>query len=55
MDFDKVEILNIERNYHRRIFMEMLNINKFQNIINNNNNKKETDTQILNIIYMYLL
>lgn len=50
IDMDNVEILATENNYDRRIFMEMVHINKSDNTIN-----KKTDTNHLNIIYTYLL
>lgn len=50
IDLDNVEILTTDQNYERRIFLEMVNINKFDNTMN-----KKTDTQNLNVIYTYLL
>lgn len=50
IDFGNVEIMAKERNYERRLFLEMANINRFRNSIN-----KKTDTQNLNVIYTYLL
>lgn len=50
INYGNVEILESDRNYERRLFLEMVNINR----LNNNMNKK-SDTQNLNVIYTYLL
>lgn len=49
-DFDNTKILEIERNYKSRIFLEMVHINKTANSIN-----FRTDIQKLSSIYSYLL
>lgn len=50
ISFDNAKILDEEKNYERRNFLEMVNINSFANTMN-----KRTDTQNLNVIYTYLL
>lgn len=50
ISFDNVEILSQKKNYGRRIFLEIVYINKFNTSMN-----KKTDTQNLNVIYTCLL
>lgn len=50
INFENVEILKTERNYHKRINHEMKNINKEEQTVN-----KKTDTNKLSSIYSYLL
>lgn len=50
IDFQNVEILKTENNYHKRLIHEMIQINKHDNTIN-----KKSDTHKLSNIYSYLL
>lgn len=50
IDFENVEILKTENNYHKRLIHEMIQINKRENSIN-----KKSDTKKLSNIYSYLL
>lgn len=50
VNYEDVNVLQMERNYRKRLILEMIEINKQDNVIN-----KKTDTNKLSTIYKYLL
>lgn len=50
VNFEDVKVLKTEKNYRKRLVLEMIEINKKENTIN-----KKTDTNKLSSIYRYLL
>ncbi|XP_045463451.1 uncharacterized protein LOC123673068 [Harmonia axyridis] len=50
INFEEAKVLKTEKNYKKRLILEMIEINKQENIIN-----KKTDTNKLSAIYGYLL